>query len=204
MCYTILRAFFLLFFKICFRLKIFGRETFPLEGSMIVASNHVSFLDPIVVAVGAPRKLIFLARDTLFKFRPFGRALNLINTFSVKQEGGDIGAFKLALNKLSQGDLVVIFPEGTRSEDGNLQKPKHGIGFIQAASGASILPCYVKGSREALPRHSFFPRFNQISIYFGKPLKFDKDLFKEHKKIRHRYVAKQVMAAIAELKENAN
>ncbi len=202
MFYTFVRFIGFLLFKIFFRLGIFGRENFPKEGPVIVAPNHASFLDPIIVGIGAPRKLNYLARDTLFKSRPFAKFLYLINVSPIRRETGDVNAFKLALNRLSQKKAVIIFPEGTRSRDGNLQDPKSGIGFLQVSSGATILPCYVKGSMEAWPRHSRFPRPRPVSVYFGKPLRFDGGFTGERE--RYTFIARQVMAAINELKENVD
>ncbi len=190
-----------LIFKIFFRLRVFGRENFPAEGPVIVAPNHVSFLDPVLVGVAAPPKLNYLARDTLFKSRFFARMLYAVDVSPIKRESGDINAFKTALSKLSQRKPILIFPEGTRSIDGNLQEPKTGIGFLQIASGASILPCYVKGSVEAWPRHSKFPRVSPVSVYFGRPLKFEK--IPGNKKERYAYIAKQTIAAIAKLQEDS-
>jgi len=203
MFYTFARFILFLLFKIFFRLRIVGRENFSKTGPVIVAPNHISFLDPMIVGVGAPRKLNYLARNTLFRFRPFAKILYWIHVSPIKREAGDINAFKLALSKLSQGEPVLIFPEGTRSRDGNLQEPKSGIGFLQKASRATILPCYVKGAMEAWPRHSRFPRPRRISVYFGKPLSLDKE-FPSNKKERYRYVASEVMRSISELKKNAN
>jgi 1-acyl-sn-glycerol-3-phosphate acyltransferase len=202
MFYTFIRFIGFLLFKIFFRLEIFGRENFPKEGPVIVAPNHASFLDPIIVGIGAPRKLNYLARDTLFRSRSFAKFLYLINVSPMRRETGDVNAFKLALNRLSQKKAVLIFPEGTRSKDGNLQDPKFGIGFLQVSSGATILPCYVKDSMEAWPRHSRFPRPRPVSVYFGKPLRFDggKALGRE----RYTLIARGVMAAIKELKEKAD
>lgn len=183
-------------------MRIFGRENFPKDGPVIVAPNHVSFLDPMLVGVAAPRKLNYLARDTLFRFRPFAKILYAVNTYPIRRETGDVNAFKLALNNLSQNKAVLVFPEGTRSQDGNLQRPKSGIGFLQAASGVSILPCYVKGSKEAWPRHSRFPRPRRVSVYFGRPLRFD-NKFSGTKKERYIHVAREAMRAIEKLKENA-
>lgn len=202
MFYTVARLLLSLLFKICFRLKVFGRGNFPKKGPVIVAANHASFLDPIIVGIAAPRKLNYIARNSLFKNRFFAKLLYLVNTFPVKREQGDINAFKQALNKLSQGKPLVIFPEGTRSKDGDLQKPRYGIGFIHLASGASILPCFINGSLQALPRHAKFPRPRSISVHFGRPLKFSKH-FPWDKKERYLYVAEGVMRAIKELKEKA-
>ncbi len=192
-------------FKICFGLKIFGRENFPKKGPMIVASNHVSFFDPIIVAISAPRKMNFIARDTLFRSKFFGRILQNLQTFPMKRGSSDIGAFRFFLSKLSNGEIVVIFPEGTRSEDGSLQKPKHGIGFLQITSGADVLPCYVKGSNEALPRGTRFPDFRKsVCVYFGKPISFDKKSLSGDKKERYMQIAEKIMEAINELKKNAD
>jgi 1-acyl-sn-glycerol-3-phosphate acyltransferase len=189
--------------KIFFGLKIYGRESFPETGPLIVASNHASFLDPVIVGVGAPEKLDYLARDTLFRFRPFARLLYMVNVSPIKRETGDINAFKLILNKLSKGRMILIFPEGTRSNDGSLQDAKSGIGFLQSVSGAEVLPCYVKGSIEAWPRHSKFPKFSPVSVYFGKPLRFGTGV-RGDKKDNYMYIANKVMEAIGELKKNAD
>ncbi len=203
MLYTIARFILFLLFKMFFGLKICGRENFPKAGPTIVAPNHASFLDPMICGVGAPRKLNYLARDTLFRSRFFARILYLANVSPLRRGSSDINAFKLTLNKLLQGKPVLIFPEGTRSRDGALQDPKLGIGFLHVASGASILPCYVKGSMEAWPRHSRFPRFKPVSVYFGQPLSFDKKSSGD-KRERYIYIAGQVLAAIAELKKHAS
>ncbi len=204
MFYTFVVSTLYVLFKICFRLKIYGRENFPKEGKLIVASNHVSFFDPIIVGVSTPRKLNFIARDTLFKPKLFAKILRELYVFPIKRSGSDIGAFRFFMNKLSKEEGVAIFPEGTRSEDGNLQKPKHGIGFLQVSSDALVLPCYVKGSSEALPKGKRFPNFrNSISVYFGKPIKFNKDLSID-KKERYMHVAEKTMEAIKELKKNAD
>ncbi|MBU3912387.1 MAG: 1-acyl-sn-glycerol-3-phosphate acyltransferase [Candidatus Omnitrophica bacterium] len=203
MFYTFARFIVLLLFKIFFRLKVFGRGNFPEKGPLIVVSNHASFLDPMIAGVAAPRKLIYLARDTLFRFRPFGYILNRVNTFPLKRGKGDLAAFRLALGKLSEGQAVLVFPEGTRSSDGNLQAPKSGIGFLHSISKAAILPCYVKGSMEAWPRHSRFPRHSAVSVYFGKPLSFDKN-FPGNKRESYLIIARETMKAIAELKIHAD
>ncbi|MBU1146851.1 MAG: 1-acyl-sn-glycerol-3-phosphate acyltransferase [Candidatus Omnitrophica bacterium] len=191
-----------MFFKIFLRLKVFGRENFPKDGGVIVAPNHVSFLDPLIVGVAAPRKLNYLARSTLFRSKVFAKMLYWVNVSPIKREIGDANAFKLVLNRLRQQKPVLVFPEGTRSQDGDLQEPKSGIGFLQAVSGASILPCYVKGSREAWPRHSKFPRCGHVSVHFGKSLRFD-EKFSGSKKERYMYIAREVMRVIEELKRTA-
>jgi len=204
MFYAVARFTVMLLFKICFRMKAFGRENFPKDGPVIVAPNHASFLDPVAVGISAPRVLNYMARDTLFRFRPFGKLLSMVNVFPLKREKGDVNAFRKALEQLKENKAILVFPEGTRSRDGNLQRPKDGIGFLSAMSGASIVPCYVKGSFKALPRGASFPRFEDVTVYFGKPVKFSADNSPADKKERYRIIASDVMKRIEELKKNAD
>src|SRR3990167_8686461 len=162
MVYFISRNILKLFFKIFFRLEVTGAENCPKHGPLIIAPNHASFLDPLIAGFAVPRELNFMALDSLFKNRIFGKILISVNAFPLKREGADLGAMRLAIDKLCQGKAVLIFPEGTRSKDGNLGIPRAGIGLLAASSGASILPCYIKGSMDVLPRGAIFPRFKKI------------------------------------------
>ncbi|MEK6732622.1 MAG: lysophospholipid acyltransferase family protein [Candidatus Omnitrophota bacterium] len=197
MIYFISRNILKLLFTIFFRLRITGSENCPKSGPLIIASNHASFFDPLIAGFAVPRPLNFMARDSLFRNKIFGKILMAVNAFPLRREGADLGAMRLAIDKLCQGNAVLIFPEGTRSKDGSLGEPRAGIGFLAAASGAQILPCYIKGSMAVLPRGAIFPRFKKISVRMGKPLKFDKmDSCKEY----YAKIASQTMAAIGELK----
>ena len=122
-----------------------------------------------------------------------------VNAFPLRREGADMGAMRAAIDKLRQGEAVLIFPEGTRSKDGNLGTPRAGIGLLAAMSGANILPCYIKGSIDALPRGAIFPRFKKISVYIGRPLQFNVNV---SGKDSYMQIAAQVMQAIRELKDN--
>jgi len=122
-----------------------------------------------------------------------------MNAFPLKREGADVGAMRSAIDKLCNGKAVLIFPEGTRSKDGNLGEPRAGIGLLAASAGANILPCYIKGSREALPKGAIFPRFKKITVYVGKPLKIDKNKSEKECYIQ---IAEDTMKAIKALKKN--
>nr|MBU1328761.1 1-acyl-sn-glycerol-3-phosphate acyltransferase [Candidatus Omnitrophota bacterium] len=197
MIYFISRNILKLFFKIFFRLKIIGAENCPKKGPLIIAPNHASFFDPLIAGFAVPRALNFMARDTLFRNRIFSKILMSVNAVPLKRDGADLGAMRSAVDKLCQGKAILIFPEGTRSKDGSLGSPRAGIGFLAASSGASILPCYIKGSMDALPRGAMFPRFKKISVYVGRPLRFNKGSFgKEY----YMQIAGKTMIAIRELK----
>jgi len=197
MVYFISRNILKLLFKIFFRLEIRGAENCSKHGPLIVAPNHTSFLDPLIAGFAVPRELNFMARSSLFKNKIFGNILRSVNAFPLKREGADVGAMRLAIDKLCQGKAVLIFPEGTRSNDGNLGAPRAGIGFLAVSSGADILPCYIKGSTEALPRGAKFPRFKKISVCVGKPLRFNADASDKELYMR---IAVKTIEAISELK----
>jgi len=201
MVYFISRNILKALFKIFFRLRIVGFENCPKNGPLIIAPNHTSFLDPLIAGFAVPRELNFMARNDLFRNRIFGNILKLVNAFPLKREGADVGAMRLAIDKLCMGKAVLIFPEGTRSKDGSLGTPRAGIGFLAASSGANILPCYIKGSRESLPKGAMFPRFKKITVYVGKPLKIDKN---SSGKEYYMQIAKDTMAEINFLKNNEN
>ena len=199
MIYFIARNVLRLLFKICFRFRISGSENCPKHGPLIIALNHASFLDPLIAGIAAPRPLNFMARDSLFRNRIFGKILMSVNAFPLRREGADMGAMRAAIDKLRQGEAVLIFPEGTRSKDGNLGTPRAGIGLLAAMSGANILPCYIKGSIDALPRGAIFPRFKKISVYIGRPLQFNVNV---SGKDSYMQIAAQVMQAIRELRDS--
>ncbi len=201
MIYFIARNILKLLFKIFFRLKITGAENCPKNGPLIVASNHASFFDPLIAGFAVPRELNFMARDSLFRNRIFGKMIAMVNAFPLRREGADLVAMRLAIDKLCQGKAVLIFPEGTRSRDGNLGTPRAGIGLLAASSGANILPCYIKGSIKVLPKGAIFPRLKKISVCIGKPVKFDKNgSGREY----YGQIAENTMAAISELKSRSS
>ena len=201
MVYFISRNILKLLFKIFFRLSITGAGNCPKNGPLIIAPNHASFLDPLIAGFAVPRELNFMARSSLFRNRIFGRVLVSVNAFPLKREGADPRAMRLAIDKLCEGKAVLIFPEGTRSKDGNLGAPRAGIGLLAAISGANILPCYIKDSIGALPKGAVFPRFKKISVYVGKPIKIDKN--SSGGKECYMRIAEETMAAIAELKNKS-
>ena len=130
MIYFISRNILKLFFIIFFRLEIKGAENCQRCGPLIVAPNNTSFLDPLVAGFAVPRELNFMARSSLFKNKIFGKVLTSVNAFPLKREGADLSAMRMAIDRLSHGRAVLIFPEGTRSKNGNLGTAKAGIGFL--------------------------------------------------------------------------
>jgi 1-acyl-sn-glycerol-3-phosphate acyltransferase len=172
--YTITRNFLKVFSKVFFRIKVAGREHIPARGAFIVASNHASWLDPIVLAVASPRRLTFLAKSDLFKGIFFKNLIRALGAFSLPREGAKIDSLKQALSFLEKGAGLVVFPEGTRSKDGNITKPTAGLGFLSAKSGVPVVPAYIHGSYHALPAHASYIRPHPIKVVLDAPL-YSKD-----------------------------
>lgn len=184
------------------RIEVHGVENVPTEGSCILASNHASFIDPLLVS-GCLRRINrgvrYLARDTLFKGLT-GWVLRNVDVIPMNREGGDVGALRRAIATIKGGGLVCLFPEGTRSPDGKLQKPKGGIGFLVIKSGVPVVPVYIDGAYEAMPSEARWIRRHHIRIYFGKPM--PPEIFEQRDLPRETYMAagEKIMAEIASLK----
>lgn len=174
--YRIVRVIIFLLAKIIFRLRIIGQSNIPKVGGAIIAANHVSYLDPPLIGCSILRKVNFMAMAELFD-NPFCGILHkVLGGFPVKRGEANTGAIRHAIRLLKKGELVLIFPEGTRSYDGRLQEPKGGTGMIAALSGAKVVPTFIKGTEKALARGSWRLKPLSVTVYFGTPLEFTDDL----------------------------
>jgi len=167
------------------------------EGPAILAMNHQSYLDPPMAGITCERELYTLARDTLFKAPLMGTLLPKINVLPLDPKGGDSSALKQTVRFLKQGYATLIFPEGTRSRDGNLQPAQPGIGLIIAKTLAPVVPMRIFGSYEALPRTGGF-HATPITIVLGEPIYFTKADLAGGREVYQR-LADRVMAAIAKI-----
>ncbi len=159
--------------KIFYRLKVYGLEHFYPRGA-ILAANHTSFLDPPIVSTSWPEVVHFLARKSLFRSKIFGGFIRRLNSHPVSGEPGDIQVMKTVVSLLEEGHKVVLFPEGTRSENGELQSVKPGLGLLVARSKSAIIPVYIQGAYEVWGRKRKFPRlFGKIRCVFGSPITWD-------------------------------
>ncbi len=154
-----------------FRFQAYGRENVPATGGCILTPNHVSFLDPPMVGCGLNHRVVhFMARDTLFEAPILGWWYRKIGTIAIDRTKGDLAALRSALNGLKSGKVVCLFPEGTRSLDGELQKPKGGVGFLIAKAGVPVVPVYLDGTYKAWPKGAKWIKPVKVRVYFGKPL----------------------------------
>ncbi len=202
MFYAVFHLIFFIIAKVFFRVKVIGHSNIPKKGGVIIASNHVSYLDPPFVGCVISRRVNYMARDDLFRNPVFAWILRKWKSFPVKRGTGDRGAIKEAVRRLKKGEPMLLFPEGTRSRDGRLREGKAGVGIIVALSGAKVVPAYIKGSEEVLPRDSKRLRFKKVIVSFGKPIDFT-GMIEENRGNKYLYsdISKRIMEGIAELKE---
>lgn len=203
MLYFIARSIFSIFFNVYLGFKVTGRENVPVKGAFIFVSNHVSYLDPILLGTSVPRSLYYMARENLFKRPCFGGIMRGLHAFPVKRSKGDLRAIKQALGILAAGKPLVIFPEGTRAKDKNLRPAKPGTGFIVSKAMVPVIPAYVHGSFDALPRGVKTLKRHPVEVYIGKPINFDSMTFEKKGKAAYREITDEVMKKITELKDAA-
>jgi 1-acyl-sn-glycerol-3-phosphate acyltransferase len=156
------------------RLRITGAEKVPASGAAILASNHQSFLDPVVVGCGLTRHCHYLARESLFKVPLLRSVILRLNAMPVARESvAPKQALEVCLKALESGRLLVFFPEGTRTRDGELGPLKRGIALMARRSGVPVVPVWIEGSFQAWPRHRRLPRPAPIEVRFGNALFYD-------------------------------
>jgi 1-acyl-sn-glycerol-3-phosphate acyltransferase len=170
MLYSICRLIALIGFKFLFRVKAYGRNNIPKSGAFILASNHVSNLDPMALGVVCPRKLNFMAKDNLFSNRFLYWFFTNLRCFPVNRSTADISALREAMKRLKNGGALLLFPEGSRSLNGSFTEPEPGIGFLAGKLQIPVVPAFVKGTEDALPKGAKTIRPNKISVIFGKQI----------------------------------
>lgn len=182
-------------------LKVCGRHNIPSKGGFIFASNHASNCDPFILGTSIYRPLEYLAKEELFR-HPFARWIyTSFHAHPVKRGNVDFHALKETLRILGKGKPFLIFPEGTRSKDGNLQLGKPGIGLIAYKSGLPVVPAYIAGSSGAMPGDAGKLYRHPVRVLIGEPMRFD-DLRREANDRRvYQEISDRIMRKIALLKE---
>src|SRR5947199_3618798 len=150
-------CFFRSLFKLYFRWQVHNPERVPQEGPVILAANHASFLDPPLVGAGVRRGINYLARENLFRFPVVGWVLRRWNSVPVDREGGGAKGLKAILDRLLAGGAIILFPEGTRTRDGELQPARSGIGLAVIKSDAPVCRCAFLGLLKPTAARCAFP-----------------------------------------------
>jgi len=158
-------------YQMFFRGDVAGLENLPESGGYIVAANHASLLDPPIVGLYLPRQVCFFARKTLWKPGFASWWLSAVGTIPVDRDGGvSLDAIRRVLHALSGEKVVIVFPEGTRSSTGALQRPRPGVGMIACKAHVPVVPARVFGSFEAFGRDGRPRLGSPISVAYGRPL----------------------------------
>lgn len=159
-------------FRLCFAHRWLHSACVPRKGPVLLVANHQSYIDPPGIGVGVTgRHLDFIARSGLFRHEWFGKLIGLLNSIPIKEEGGDTAAMKEALRRLGMGRAVLIFPEGSRCEDGQVAPFKRGIAVLVKRARCPILPVGIDGAFDAWPRGKS-PRVftGRTAVVFGHPI----------------------------------
>ena len=150
--------------------RVWGREYVPRRGGVLLVSNHQSFLDPALVAAALPRQVHYMARQSLFQMRVFGWLIRSLNAFPLRRDGLDVGAVRETVARLRRGEVVLVFPEGTRTHDGHIHTLQRGVELLAREGRAPIVPVVIDGAYEVWPRHRRWPGLGPIRVLFGPPL----------------------------------
>ena len=186
--------------RLLFRVEARGRENVPARGPVLLVANHSSFLDPPLVGGAANRQLTFLAKAELFQIPLFGALIRRLNARPVRREGADPGALRTAMRVLEEGGALLIFPEGTRGDEGAVRPAKAGAGMLAVLSGVTVVPVYVSGSGRAWPRGRRLPRPAKVTVTFGTPLRFEAERGADRKR-QYEIASREMMKAIERLRD---
>jgi 1-acyl-sn-glycerol-3-phosphate acyltransferase len=153
-----------------FDLQVSGHKNIPKTGGVILAANHQSYLDPVLVATWLKRPVCFMARSSLFENPHFGWFIRALHAYPVRLGEGDIGAVKETIRLLQEGNILNIYPEGTRTLDGEIKKMEKGIALVIRRAKVPVVPVAIDGSFQAWPKgHKLFHP-HRIRVKYGKPM----------------------------------
>lgn len=177
------RAFYWFWWSFClfiltvfYRLRRYHMERIPKTGAVLLAGNHQSHFDPPAIGLcNTSRPTHFLARAGLFKNRAFGWFIAAVNSVPIKEESSDLGAIREILARLETGVPVLVFPEGSRTPDGDIHEFKRGVALLLKRAKCPVVPVAIEGAYDAFPRHRKFPRLFgcRIAVMIGHPIPHD-------------------------------
>lgn len=186
-------------FQTLYRVKVYDLEKVPKSGRILLCSNHISYVDPVVIGMYVPRFTYFMAKKELFKVSFLANLVTYLNAFPVRRNTTDRYAFDTSLKILKEENLLGLFPEGSRSVDGIIREGKKGIGLISYLSRSNILPAAITGSNMIIQKphkRVFFPK---IKIAFGDVIDTGKIIAENDKKEAIDMIVKKTMESIKKL-----
>jgi 1-acyl-sn-glycerol-3-phosphate acyltransferase len=186
-------------FYIFYRVEVYDLHKVPISGKIILCSNHISYLDPVVIGSCIPRFTYFMAKKELFKISFLSNLVTYFNAFPVRRDTTDRNAFEISLAVLENDNILGLFPEGTRSVDGIIRDGKKGLGLISFLSKSKILPIAISGSNKIIQKphkRIFFPK---IKVIVGDVIDTEKMISKNDKKEAISLIVSETMKSIKKL-----
>ncbi len=168
--YTVMRQIFRLAGILGYGIRCEGRENFPPSGGALVCANHQSNLDPPLVGMMSNRRMNYLAKKTLFRHQPLKWWIEHLDAIPIDREGIGLGGIKETLRRLKRGEVVLIFPEGQRTFDGEMNSLMPGFCTLARRTGVPLVPVGFDGAFQAWPRGTHFPKLARIRMVVGPPL----------------------------------
>jgi 1-acyl-sn-glycerol-3-phosphate acyltransferase len=193
--YRVLHALVPLAFTRLYRMRVTGLEHVPTSGAVVLASNHLSNMDPFFLGVACPRQVHFMAKAEIWKVPLVGRLVEALGSFPVQRGAADRRAVEEALGVLSAGAVLGIFPEGHRSRDGRLGTPQAGVALFSLRKGVATIPVAVIGTDRVV--HHKLPGLPRVTVTFGPAI--DVEVGEGSKSERQRVVTRRLMRALADL-----
>ncbi len=183
-------------FRIYFRHETSGIENLPEKKGAVIATNHTSVLDPPMIGVDLPRPVYYMAKKSLHDIPLFGSLIRAYNAFPVNRGGSSRAALDKAKEIVEKGNLLLIFPEGSRSGDGKIRKFKPGIGKIVLETGVPVIPGFIAGANDAWPEKGWWPRPRKTAVLFGPAVDFQNAVLSDNRRKNYQKVADDIQNAV--------
>ena len=178
-------------FNLAFRIKVIGMENVPMDGKLVVCSNHTNNLDPIIISMYLPRKICWMGKKELFKNKIVAFIVRKVGVFPVNRDEVDIGAVKKALKILKEDRVLGIFPEGTRVKKLDLNNAKSGVSLLAIRSKSPVLPIYIESN---------YKLFSKIIIHIGEPIYLNEKVEGKPTPEQYSELSKYILSQIYSLK----
>jgi 1-acyl-sn-glycerol-3-phosphate acyltransferase len=186
-------------FRSLYRVTIIDRYKIPKQGRFIMCCNHLSYVDPVIIALYSPRYTYFMAKKELFSVSFLSNLVTYLNAFPLNRDAMDRRSFKTSLNILKYNNILGLFPEGSRSKDGTVGEGKKGIGLISILSDAPIIPIAISGSNRIIQKPHKRVYFPKIKVIIGDIIDTKKIAYENDRKAAIQLIVSETMDSIKEL-----
>ena len=199
--YSFLKLIFTILFKMLYRVEVSGYENIPKNGKFILCSNHLSYVDPLIIVGYFSRHVYFMGKKEVFNIRVLGEIISFLNAFPVDRNSIDRKAIKNSCEILNSGEVLCMFPEGTRSTEGVIRDGHKGVGLISILSSSPILPMALSGTNKIIqkPRKRIF--FPKVKIIYGNLIDTSSIIKENDNKTAISIILNKTMGSIKELYE---